>query len=336
MTGGSGPSAFLKISGLSRFVTIRGVEIDGAWPTISNNGIGISFNDHSNSVSQHPGLWTEGILIEDNYVHDVQGEGMYVGPNWYSGNLPLRNIEIRGNLVENTGWDGIQLKSAIGGTNLIHHNVIRRAGKSPSKGQLYGISLLDGTGRIYNNWVEGTGDAGIQHFLHHLPRSYGDQAAEIFNNVVARTGLVRLGPGHGIVSNNRNGYARPVAHIYNNTVVGSKDSGIYVGREASNGFVRDNLVADSVDAPIRVPASVKAINNRVGSVAQMQFVDASALNFRLEATSPARNAGSEVFPPADYDGTPRPQDGQADQGAFEFDAGQELSQPLAPNGLVVE
>ena len=36
MTGGGGPSAFLRIAGLSRFVTIRNVEIDGAWPRLAS------------------------------------------------------------------------------------------------------------------------------------------------------------------------------------------------------------------------------------------------------------------------------------------------------------
>ena len=36
MTGGEGPSAFLSISGLSRIVTIRNVEIDGAWPRLKS------------------------------------------------------------------------------------------------------------------------------------------------------------------------------------------------------------------------------------------------------------------------------------------------------------
>ena len=81
-TTGGGPSMFLRIAGLSRFVTIRNVEIDGAWPRLASEGSGISVNDLKVKSSAYPGLWREGILIEDNYIHDVKREGMYVGPNY--------------------------------------------------------------------------------------------------------------------------------------------------------------------------------------------------------------------------------------------------------------
>ena len=90
-------------------------------------------NDLSVKRNAHPGLWREGILIEDNYIHDVESEGMYVGPNYQDGDLPLRNIEIRNNRVEDIGWDGINTKSMWAGDNSIHHNDVRRAGKNSSR-----------------------------------------------------------------------------------------------------------------------------------------------------------------------------------------------------------
>ena len=59
------------------------------------------------------------------------------------------------------------------------------------------------------------------------------------------------------------------------------------------------------------------MNNRVGSVSQMEFVDPSRLNFRLKIGSPARNEGTNQFPPTDYADVARPKEGAADQGAFE-------------------
>ena len=336
MAGGGSPSAFLRLTGLSRFVVVRGVEVDGGWPALATNGIGISVNDHDMKAINYPGVWTEGVTIENNYVHDVEGEGLYVGPNWYKGNLPLRDIVIRNNLIEDTGWDGIQLKSAIGGTNLIHHNVLRRVGQQQDHGQLTGISLLDGTGRIYNNWIEKSGDAGIRHFLGDLPRSYGDQVSEIYNNVIVDSGQVRSTPGHGIASNSKDGFARPIARIYNNTVVGAMDSGILVGGQAAGGFVRDNVVANSADKPIVAPTVVSQSNNRVGSVSEMAFVDAPSLDFRLRASSPARNAGSSSFPLTDFNDVPRPQDGRPAQGAFEYVDAAAAPRPQAPQSVAVE
>ena len=93
-------------------MTIRGVEVDGKWPSLSKDGIGIDVNDHAIDAASNPGVWREGLLIEYNYVHNTEGEGVYIGPNYPQGDLPLRNIEIRNNVVEDTGWDGINLKMA--------------------------------------------------------------------------------------------------------------------------------------------------------------------------------------------------------------------------------
>jgi hypothetical protein len=323
MTGGGSPTAFIKISGVSRFLTIRNVEVNGAYPAMATDGIGISINDHDVTTSKYPGLWREGILLENNYVHNVQGEGMYVGPNWGKGDIPLRNIEIRNNRIETTGWDGIQLKSAISGTNEIHHNVIKRVGQRVDSfgGQHYGISIYEGNGKIYNNWVERSGEAGISHYIHHMPSSYGSQVSEIFNNIVVDAGQTGPNAGHGIVSANASGTARTLPHIYNNTVIRAKDIGIKVGSGAAGGYVRDNIVADSARTAISAPSNVGKINNRTGSVSQMGFAGASSLNFKLTSSSAARNAGSKDVGGYDFDGVARPQEGAGDQGAFEFDVG---------------
>jgi hypothetical protein len=322
MTGGGSPTALVKIGGVSRFVTIRNVEVDGGWPSVATDGIGISINDQVATTSKYPNLWREGILIEDNYVHNTEGEGMYIGPNWGTGGLPLRNIEIANNRVETTGWDGIQLKSAISGTNIIHHNTVKRAGakKDSSAGAHYGISLYEGNGLIYSNWVEKSGESGISHYIHYMPSSYPAQKAEIYNNVVVDPGQTGPNAGHGIVSTRSAGKAKVLPNIYNNTVIRAKDDGIRVGGDAAvGGFVRDNIVAESRRLNIRAPSNVSQINNRVGSVSQMGFVNASSMNFKLAPASSARNAGSSTSSPYDdYAGVKRPQENARDQGAYEF------------------
>ncbi len=333
MTGGEGPSAFLRAGGMSSFLTIRNVEVDGAWPALANDGIGISVNDHKVKASAHPGMWREGVLIEHNYVHDIEGEGLYVGPNWVQGDLPLRNIEIRYNIVENTGWDGINLKCSLAGTNSIHHNIVRRAGSrnDNESGQHSGIALYEATGSIYSNWIEDAGQAGIFHYLNHLPSTKGAQTGEIFNNVILRPGRLRPDKGHGINTGNRAGSAVPLAKIYHNTVVGARANGIRVGDLAAGGFIRDNIIADAASRAIAAPNSVPQANNREGASSNMGFVNGSGYDFRLRHESPARNAGGEQYPATDYRGVPRPQDGAPDQGAFEFsNSGDNATQPKPP------
>jgi hypothetical protein len=328
MTGGGGPSAFLKIGGLSRFVTIRNVEIDGAWPALASNGIGISVNDHEVNRADHPDLWREGILIEHNYVHDVKGEGMYIGGGFKYGNLLSRNIEIRHNLVEDTGWGAIDMKSAVAGDNSIHHNVVRRAGRnaeSTDKASQYsGITNLSGTAEIYNNWIETTGQHGITSWTAMGPREsegYGPFEARIWNNVIVDAGglwLPFMSNSFGISIGAQTGCEKPNPRVYNNTIVGSRQSGIRLTGNVGAGFVRDNIVVGSGGNPaIVAPPFVELENNQVGGVAQLGFEDSTRLNFHLDVTSPAWNKGGEDFPPTDYNDEPRPRDGAPDPGAFE-------------------
>ena len=347
MSGGGGPSAFVKIDGVSRFVTLRNLEVDGTWPSIAKDGIGISVNDHSVTWDNHPGLWREGILIENCYVHDVEGEGMYIGTNFETG-IPLRNIEIRNNLVEDTGWDAINSKSMWEGENLIHHNVIRRAGSntatSSKPAQYSGINNDAGTVKIYNNWIEKTGQHGIVQWTSRGPAASAGKGpfdTYIWNNVIVDAGALwrsYMNGSDAISIGAKAGLEEPTAYVYNNTIVGSRQSAISATSNVSGGYIRDNIIAEANDAPISVGGNIEQTNNRIGTIAQMSFIDAGGKNYRLRADSPARNQGSDrQFPETDFDDIPRPQDGAPDQGAFEYtDGGAVASKPNAPTSLVVE
>ncbi|MGH8252317.1 MAG: choice-of-anchor Q domain-containing protein [Steroidobacteraceae bacterium] len=328
MTGGGGPTAFVWIGGKSRFVTIRNVEVDGAWPARGGKGSGIRVNDHSVKRNANPGLWREGILIEHNYIHDVETEGMYVGPNYSDGDIPLRNIEIRYNRVEDIGWEGINTKSMWEGDNSIHHNQVRRAGKNVARSnkasQYSGIKNNAGTVKIYNNWVETTGQHGIQVWTGEGPRESegrGPFAAHIWNNVIVGAGKLWrpfMAKSYGISIGAQNGCEKPVPSVYNNTIVNSRQGGIHLTSNVGTGFVRDNVVAGSGSNPvIAAPGFVQLLNNSIGAVTQMAFVDAIRLNFRLSVNSPGWNQGGNPFPKTDFNDVARPKHGAPDQGAFE-------------------
>lgn len=324
----SSPSGFIRFGGLSRFITIRGVEIDGAWPRLAKYGSGIRINDLEVSRKSHPGLWREGILIEDNYIHDVAQEGMYIGANYIDGDLPLRNVEIRNNRVEDIGFEGINTKTMWSGDNRIHHNEIRRAGKNtsfPSKPSQYsGIKNNSGTVKIYNNWVETTGQHGIQAWTQGGPKvseGKGPFEAHIWNNVIVDAGKLWrsfMQESYGISVGAQAGVEKPIPLVYHNTIINSRRSAINVTSDAGSGYVRDNLAAGTASNPvISAPKHVDLVNNRVGSVAQMEFVDPSRNDFRLKIGSPARNEATNGFPPTDHADVARPKEGAADQGAFE-------------------
>lgn len=333
---GDEPSTYLMLEGLTTKITVRGVEIDGRASTLGTRGIGIQQNDHAMKAANYPGRWRENILYEKNYIHDVFGEGLYIGPNWPDSGIPLRDITIRENLVEDTGRQNIQLKSALAGTNLIHHNVVRRSGLRGEEGQGAGISVFEGgrNTRIHNNWIEASGIQGIQHYNMYITSDQGLFASEIFNNVIYDSGkrFGAVGSGHGISVGSRAGSAeiRPV--VYNNTVVKTAGNGIDFNAQVKQGVARDNIVADSGSSHLAIGDN-QSLNNVTGASSLMRFEDPTRLRFSLTMDSPARNAGSASgHPPDDFRGVLRPQDGRPDQGAFEFSS---AAVPQSP-GLIIE
>jgi hypothetical protein len=141
-------------------------------------------------LSQFPNYEMTNISIHHNYLHDITGEGMYIGhtgaDGGQGGNLLLpvrmRNVEIAYNKVLRTGWDGIQLANATTG-NKIHHNTVTHFGTSNIYGQQAGI-LLGGNSQadIYDNTVKyGTGNA-IQNFGFGLNKIYKNYIEKVGRN----------------------------------------------------------------------------------------------------------------------------------------------------------
>lgn len=340
-TNGS-PHSALRISGSSKFMTIKGIEIDGNMPTCS--GLGLSINDHQ----YHPraGEWREGFAITNNYIHRTSGTGMYFGPNQAHSavdDMPLRDNEIAHNHLDGTGCDGIKYKSAIAGSSEIHHNYVVNAGQKvhgdPNAGcGANGISLFEaGFTKVYSNFVEapnpnsdGRGNCIVQSTLNMSSSVVATLPVEIYNNVVRNCG------GKGIASTRSkksNPQLKPT--IYNNTIVAPVASGgISINGNVGSCSVRDNILAG-------VNLSAKQCSmegNVVATVASLKFVNASGDDYRLTDASPAVDAAAQC-PHEDQAGNRRPQGNGCDQGALEYTAKQAQgpsSKPSPPSALNVE
>ncbi|HEY0058027.1 MAG TPA: right-handed parallel beta-helix repeat-containing protein, partial [Flavisolibacter sp.] len=142
----------------------------------------------------YPNYVFKNIYLHHNYIHDVKNEAMYIGhtdPDGGQGGnmlIPVRmeNVEIAYNVVNNTGWDGIQLANARTG-NKVHHNTVTNFGTLNVSGQQAAIQIGSNSNvSIYDNTIKnGTGN-GIQVF------GYG--YIEIYNNVLencAKDGSLR-------------------------------------------------------------------------------------------------------------------------------------------------
>ncbi|MEO1270074.1 MAG: right-handed parallel beta-helix repeat-containing protein, partial [Myxococcota bacterium] len=113
----------------------------------------------------------QGVSIHHNYIHDVDGEGIYLGNSFYGGNFssycgnnencdwsacdaqwpvrlqyphPVRGVRVFANLIEDTGWDGIQVGSADEDCT-IEGNVVRRWGQDAPGAHQNGIQVGDGS-----------------------------------------------------------------------------------------------------------------------------------------------------------------------------------------------
>ncbi len=188
-------------------------------------------------------------IIHDCYVGYTVNEGMYIGSTKYSIGLAcgtstiypslLDGVQIYNNIVEYTGWDGIQVSSASNNCN-VYNNIVRFDSQAGQDSQMSGIILGNGTkANVYNNYIaDGKGD-GIDYL------GLGD--ARIFNNIIVNAGLT-YNPGnqglpkHGMFISNQSIEANKSYFIFNNNIINSKSDGI---RFASNLNV-GNLISNNV------------------------------------------------------------------------------------------
>ena len=196
------PYGFKTMDGPLTVSLCNHIECDHVEITNPDNGVGIFLKVIPDTTA--PGSWfikgsannylQNKLFIHDNWIHNTTNEGMYIGAtdpdggqegNDANGNplLPLRldSVEISNNLVEYTGWDGIQLSCARDGAK-IHDNVIRHYGLANAGTQQAGIILGGNTnGSVYNNKItQGTGN-GIEAF------GYG--AINVYNNYMDSVGV---------------------------------------------------------------------------------------------------------------------------------------------------
>ncbi|CCH55987.1 hypothetical protein BN8_05288 [Fibrisoma limi BUZ 3] len=270
------------------------------------------------------------VKLHDNYVHDVKGEGLYIGhSNWGNGVYVVCNgvktleypheimgLEIYNNLTDHTGAEGIQFSCAPGAQ--VHHNTIRYAGVSPfGVNQNNGVQIGGGTsGGFYNNIIQNAQGDGISMIGHRGPNY-------IYNNLITNSGI------NGMYIDNRTGSLSGVdVVVANNTIVTAVDGGIRFYNENNTNYAANNaIVGVTLNKAITVTNKtfplVKENNYTSASVTDAKLVDPAGGNYRPAGGSPlidkGRNA-SNWGVTFDLDNRPRPQGAQYDIGAYEYSA----------------
>ena len=93
--------------------------------------------------------------------------------------------------------------------------------------------------------------------------------------------------------------------IYNNTIYGNGGAGVFIGSDSTGAIVKNNLLYQNASAIINSGVSSLLAHNLT---VDPKFVDANAKNFRLQASSPAIDAGIALVEVGiDIEGLNRPQ-----------------------------
>ncbi|HEY9049264.1 MAG TPA: PKD domain-containing protein [Ohtaekwangia sp.] len=322
----SGANAFV-VSDLSSDVEVDHVEISGS----GFAGMMIK-TDPRCDLSANRGVFTMyNVVVHENYVHDVKGEGFYIGNSFYNGwtgntscsGTTLYPHDIIGckvykNKVRNSGAEAIQVGAVPSGCE-IYDNDVELFGQDPfASYQNNGIQIGLGTGGLmYNNIIKnGPGD-GI------IVQGKGDNI--IYNNVIIACG------SHGIYCDDAttsgtlgNGFS-----FINNTIINPGGDGLKIAAErvAMNHFLNNIIIKPGTGVYVnKTMTSVKMeeLNNYyTANIDDAKFVNAAAGDYHLQSTSPALNKGATVTTYGvtfDYDDKSRPSGGVYDIGAFELQA----------------
>jgi PKD repeat protein len=314
--------------------------------TGAETGVMAKINPDCDVNNTYPTFAIRNVKLHDLYIHDVTGEGMYVGNTAPNGEtitcngvsktvLPPRiyNLKIYNVITNNTGWDGIQVASAPEGVE-VFNNQVSNYGTQNKSSQQAGI-LLGGeaNGKVYNNIVKsGTGN-GIQ--------VLGMGLNYIYNNIITDCGNDGTAEKQDAIfiddRPTKQNYKAPQLYIMNNTIVNSGRDGIRFqntfGTVTTGNLIMNNLVVKPGSlasrgalAYLTVVSSIKyTVSNNLNysDASQVKFLDAAAKNFHLSSTSPVIDQGKDLsaYFKTDIDGLARPQGNGWDVGAVEYGAG---------------
>ena len=241
--GGNG----LSVDDMSTNIEVENVEIKN----VTYVGIMAKTDPACTLLPQYTSFVMRDLSIHDTYVHKIGHEGMYVGSSKFKDGYilncngvnttvyphPLANLNIYKNIVDSTGWDGIQIGCA--DTAKVYNNNVTHDSQADSLFQMSGILIGGGCENVdcYNNKImNGHGDA-----LEIL----GQGKIKLFNNLI-------VNPGQGIKDQTQNKYGVFIntsastnpgwVYILNNTIITPKTYGIYFINNIGSSKASNNII----------------------------------------------------------------------------------------------
>ena len=259
--------------------------------------------------------------LHHNYIHDVGGEGFYVGSSFYSGYTTtcsgvsdtlyphtIFGLDIHHNIVERSDAEGLQYACAPNAQ--VHDNSLNYTGLDPFAAfQNNGLQCGGGAGgNCYNNKIRNATAAGLI-----IIGAFGGN--KFYNNLIAHS--------NGIFCDNRLGsIANTTLDIFNNTMVDIRSTAMTFYNEINTNTVKNNVIIRPVNGTFfgyLQGATTSLINNYTSmSMASANFADTLNDNFRPTANSPFVDSGATLSLPFDADYNARTQGAAVDAGAYEF------------------
>ena len=328
---------FLTLQTYTTNFEVARVEIAGKSTNRSGfAGIGVKTSPYEDCNAftdpNRAGWIMKDIILRDNYIHDTDGEGMYIGHGFYNGRTEsqcgfrtyshsIHGVKIFNNTIENTGLDGIQMKNCDKDVE-VYGNVIKRYARKGEGAHDEGIYIGDGTtGKFYNNIIIDGGTGIMIHGMGNL---------DIYNNVVINATDFALAAYHGAsVYRFPDGYF----NIFNNTFHNTSNEYAYCfynGPNGNNGgakrlvnniFVSPNLQESKTFFRSGTVTFDQISNNLLTrSIDEIKFADFAQNNLSILSGSPAIDAGIDLKSfgiTLDIKGEARPKGANFDQGAYE-------------------
>lgn len=288
--------------------------------------------------------------IHDNFINNTGNEGLYVGSSSYAGihiicsgrdttiHPPLlAGVSIYNNIIQNAGWDAIQVSSASKDCKIFNNNISHDS-QSEMPNQMAGILMGGGSScDCYNNLImDGKGD-GIE--------NHGLGGNRIFNNIIVNAGRTYKPTDlsaikHGIFISDITTHPDSSYYILFNDIINPKSDGIrFQSTKSHSSLIASNLIINpgnyqvyaSVnagalpqDAYIRLPQKTNSVTIR-NNFLNLDFAKAgiSATDYQILPGSPLINTASPENHNIniDYRNGRRPYGGLFDIGAMEFSSG---------------
>lgn len=306
--------AGVSVDGLSTDIEIENIEI-------VNTGLaGIFAKTEPDCLfnSTRDKFTLRNLSIHDTYIHKTGMEGMYIGSSKYAGQhitcngrdtlvYPhmLKGVKVYRNLVQEAGWDAIQVSSTDSGC-FINDNTIIDDSQLAVYFQMSGILVGGGTNAsVFNNLIKnGKGD-GIDVI------SMGVQY--IYNNLIINPGRSfkpdsNFSPWlkYGMYISSEYGSLSNSYLILFNTIISPKSYGVtFADTKSTKNIIADNIIVDPGSYPTEgekayinlgtSSTNVTLYNNlTTPDINFVEFIDPGQGKFDLKPNSPAVNKGSAV------------------------------------------